>query len=194
MENEDRLRKLKWPTIETSTFFVSLVECYKIVSGINKLNFDNLFEFNKYNSTRANHPYKLYVKPAKCNPYKYYFPIRIVRDWNSLPGSIVDAGSLSRFMSALKRFLNIHQFFALFIYNVLILLIIIVIQFISCKYFLNVYFILYIVQHIYLFLSFYLGRHHRVNLQFSFSRCFYNFEFIILNKYVMLCYVMLKGQ
>ena len=108
MEYEDRLRKLKWPTLETRRLFLSLVECYKIVFGMNKLNFDDLFEITKCNSTRANHPYKLYVKPAKCNPYKYSFPIRIVRDWNSLPGSIVEAGSLSRFKSALKRFLNIY--------------------------------------------------------------------------------------
>ena len=51
--------------------YLSLVECYKIVFGINKLNFDDLFDFTKCNSTRANHPYKLYVKPAKCNPYIY---------------------------------------------------------------------------------------------------------------------------
>ena len=109
MENEDRLKKLKWPTLETSRFFLSLVECYKIVFGINKLNFEGLFEFNKYNSTRANHPYKLYVKPAKCNSCKYSFPIRIVRDWNSPLGSIVEAGSsLNSFKSALKRVLNIH--------------------------------------------------------------------------------------
>ena len=48
-----------------------------------------------------------YLKPAKCNPYKYSFSIRIVRHWNSLPGFVVEAGSLSRFKSALKRFLNI---------------------------------------------------------------------------------------
>ena len=95
MEYEDRLRKLKWPTLETRRLFLSLVECYKIVFGMNKLNFDDLFEFTKCNSTRANHPYKLYVKPAKCNTYKYSFPIRIVRDSNSLPGSIVEAGSLT---------------------------------------------------------------------------------------------------
>ena len=80
----------------------------RIVFGINKLNFDDLFKFTKCNSTRANHPYKLYVEPAKCNPYKYSFSIRIVWNWNSLPGSIVEAGSLSRFKSALKPFLNIH--------------------------------------------------------------------------------------
>ena len=66
MEYEDSLRKLKWPTLETRRLFLSLVECYKIVFGMNKLNFDDLFEFTKCNSTRANHPYKLYVKPAKC--------------------------------------------------------------------------------------------------------------------------------
>ena len=37
MEYEDRLRKLKWPTLETRRLFLSLVECYKIVFGINNL-------------------------------------------------------------------------------------------------------------------------------------------------------------
>ena len=108
MEYEDRLRKLKWPSLETRRLFLILVECYKIGFGINKLNFDDLFKFTKCNSTRANYLDKLYVKPAKSNPYKYYFPIRIVWDRNSLSGSIVEAGSLHRFKSALKRFLNIH--------------------------------------------------------------------------------------
>ena len=37
MEFENRLRKLKWPTLETRRLFLSLVECYKIVFGLNKL-------------------------------------------------------------------------------------------------------------------------------------------------------------
>ena len=74
---------------------------------MNKLHFDDLFEPTKCNSTRVNHPYKLHLKSAKCNPYKYPFPIRIVRHWNSLPGFVVEAGSLGRFKDALKRFLKI---------------------------------------------------------------------------------------
>ena len=109
MEYEERLRRLKWSTLETRLLFVSLAECYKIVfDDLNKPNIDSLFEFTKRNSIRANHPYKLYDKPAKCNPYKYSFFIRIAQDCNSLTGSIVEAGSLSRFKSALKRFLNIR--------------------------------------------------------------------------------------
>ena len=47
MKYEDRLRKLKWPTLETRRLFLSLVECYKIVFGMNKLNFDDLFELTR---------------------------------------------------------------------------------------------------------------------------------------------------
>ena len=90
---------------------------------MNKRNFDDLFELTKCNSTRANHPYKLYVKPAKCNPYKYSFPIRIVRDWNSLPGSFAEAWSLSRF-KVRRNASYISISLVLFIYNVLMLSII----------------------------------------------------------------------
>ena len=49
MEYEDRLRKLKWPTLETRNLFLSIVECYKIVFGMNKLNLDDLLNFTKGN-------------------------------------------------------------------------------------------------------------------------------------------------
>ena len=39
--------KLKWPILETRRLFLSLVECYKIVFGMNKLNFDDLFELTR---------------------------------------------------------------------------------------------------------------------------------------------------
>ena len=87
IEYEERLRKLKWLTLETLT--ISLFS-WIVFDDLNKLNFDNSFEFTRCNSTQANPPHKLYVKPAKCNLYKYSFFIRIVQDWNSLPGSIVD--------------------------------------------------------------------------------------------------------
>ena len=51
---------------KTRTLFLSLVKCYKIVFGMNKLNFDA--QFPKSSSTLTNQPYKLYVKPATCNP------------------------------------------------------------------------------------------------------------------------------
>ena len=46
------------------------------------------------------------------------------------------------------------------------------------------------VHCLYLFLSFITGKQYRVNLQFSFSRCLVFFCSSILNKHVMLWYVM----
>ena len=58
-------------------------------------------------STRANHQYKLYVKPARLNCYKNSFFIRIVKLWNELPRNIVEADNLQHFKSKLKLYLNI---------------------------------------------------------------------------------------
>ena len=65
MEYEDRLTKLKRLTLKTRRLFLSLIECPKIVFGISKLNFDDLFEFTKCNSTRANHPYKSSLRSSR---------------------------------------------------------------------------------------------------------------------------------
>ena len=78
MEYEDRLRKLKWPTLETRGLNVT-----RLLFGVNRLTLDDPFEFITCNSTRTNHLYKLYAKPAECNPYKHSFPIPIGHYWNS---------------------------------------------------------------------------------------------------------------
>ena len=48
------------------------------------LNSMNLFWFF-FNRTGANHDYKLYVKFAILNCYRYSFFVRIVNAWNNLP-------------------------------------------------------------------------------------------------------------
>ena len=60
--------------LKTRWLFLSSAECCMIVfDDFNKPNFDNLFEFTKCDSTRANYPYKLHVKLAKCNLYNFPF-------------------------------------------------------------------------------------------------------------------------
>ena len=107
MEYEDRLKILKWPTLEKRRHYISLVECYKNVFGLNGLNFSDFFELALDTRTRANHPFKLFVKSAKVNPYKYSFFVRIVKDWNNLPLHVVEAESFNIFKTRLKSFLNL---------------------------------------------------------------------------------------
>ena len=82
--------------------YLSLIECYKFVFGYYHLNFCDFFDFSKVGSTRANHPFKLYVK-SDC--YKYSFFIRIVSKWNDLPTDIVEAESLHHFKHKLHLYL-----------------------------------------------------------------------------------------
>ena len=107
MSYEERCKKLGWPDLSARRDYFSLIECYKIVFGItDNLNFGDLFEKSKSSRTRANHRYKLYVKMAKVNSYKYSFFVRIIRPWNNLPSSIVESDSISVFKNRLKQHLN----------------------------------------------------------------------------------------
>ena len=93
----DRCKLLKWPSLSDRRNYLSLIECYKFVFGFYHLNFYDFFEFSKVGSTRANHPFKLYVKSARLDCYKYSFFIRIVSKRNDLPRDIVKAESLHHF-------------------------------------------------------------------------------------------------
>ena len=106
---EHRCSVLKWQTLEKRREFLSLIQCYKIVFGIDHLSFPDFFEFAYRTRTRVNHDYKLYLRRAVCNcSVQIFFFIRIVRKWNDFQGYIVDAESLSVFKSRLKIYLNFY--------------------------------------------------------------------------------------
>ena len=80
MAYEERCKLLGWPKLSTRRLYLSLIECYKIVFGISHLHFDDYLEYTKIKSTRSNQPYKLYIKGAKINSFKYSFFVTIVQD------------------------------------------------------------------------------------------------------------------
>ena len=55
MSYEHRCSLLKWQTLEKRREFLFLVQCYKIVFGIDHLSFPDFFEFAKSTRARANH-------------------------------------------------------------------------------------------------------------------------------------------
>ena len=73
MPYKDHCQLLKWSTLSDHRIYLSLVECYKIVFGFYHLKFEDFFEFATTKCARANHSYKLYIKPAKLNCYKHSF-------------------------------------------------------------------------------------------------------------------------
>ena len=89
---EDRCRLLNWQSLEKRRKFLSFVQCYKIVFGIDSLQFSDILEFTKCNRNNANHDYKLYLKLATRNFHKNSFFVRIVKECNDLPKNVVHAG------------------------------------------------------------------------------------------------------
>ena len=106
MSYEDRCKLLCWSHLTDRRLYFSLIECYKFVFGLNSLSFRDFFEFAS-RRTRSNHNYKLQVKSANCNCYKYSFFVKIIREWNDLPANVVEVGNLRRFKIALKSYMCI---------------------------------------------------------------------------------------
>ena len=88
MSYEERCILLNWNTVQHQREYLSVVECFKTVFGLNGLDFDDYFEFCRSKNTRANHPFKIQTKSAKVNSFKYSFFVRIVKGWNSLPNHL----------------------------------------------------------------------------------------------------------
>ena len=107
MSYEDRCKMLRWSQLADRRLYFSLIECYKLVFGLNSLCFSDFFEFAS-KRTRSNHNYKLQVKSANCNCYKYSFFVKIIREWNDLPANVVEIGNLRRFKTALNAYLGFY--------------------------------------------------------------------------------------
>ena len=83
MPYEERCKMLNCNSLEHRTEYLSLTECYKIVFGLNGLDFNDYFEPCRSKMTRANHQYKIQTKSARVNCFKYSFFVRIIKPWNN---------------------------------------------------------------------------------------------------------------
>ena len=100
---EERLKILQWPTLEKRRDYLSLVECYKTIHGLNGLDPSMYFTFaSDFRQLRSNHRYKLKSVMAKLNSYKYSFFVRVIPIWNSLPEYVAEAESLMAFKERLR--------------------------------------------------------------------------------------------
>ena len=74
MPYEDRCKML-----EEQREYLSLIECYKIVFGLNGLDFNDCFEPCRSKIFTANHQCKIQTKSAYVNCFKYSFFVRIIK-------------------------------------------------------------------------------------------------------------------
>ena len=103
---EDRLKSLGLMNLEDRRMRGDLIQMYKIVNGIEKINLVNGVNFAKslnLNLRRKNDK-RLTRELSKCGSHRYKFLTnRVVAKWNELPQSVVDAESINMFKSHIDR-------------------------------------------------------------------------------------------
>jgi len=97
---ENRLRVLGLTTLAVRRKRGDLIECYKILSGKEKLDPNQFFQRSDTTHLRC-HSHKLSVNLCRLQLRQNFFRQRVISDWNRLPQDVVDAPSVNSFKNRL---------------------------------------------------------------------------------------------
>ena len=81
---EARFKRLNLTTLEIRRIRGDLIEVYRILNGLEKINPDSLFTRSRYTNIRC-HTMKLEKKQVHLDIRKYFFTQRVIDYWNALP-------------------------------------------------------------------------------------------------------------
>ena len=99
----ERLNEAGLISLEKRRVRGDLIQVFKTLKGIDRVNYKNYFEMQNSSRTRG-HSYKLVKKRSNLDIRKYFFSQRIVNEWNNLPQVVVDAESVNSFKNRLDEF------------------------------------------------------------------------------------------
>ena len=97
----ERLLALNIPTLKYRRDRTDMLQVFRIIHGIDRLNFDMFFE--KSQGPTRGHEWKLFKPRATNSIRKNSFSHRTINPWNSLPKSVVECNSLNSFKNALEK-------------------------------------------------------------------------------------------
>ena len=93
---ETRLTKLNLQTLSKRRIRTDLIELYKMIHKISRLEFSNYFTFS-YSGTRGNTLKVSKDRMCSSNIAKHWYFNRVVNAWNSLSNAIVNAENTTTF-------------------------------------------------------------------------------------------------
>ena len=105
MSYEDRLQKLKLPTLAYRRKRGDMIETYKITSGTYDTLIPPLFQQHlDVTMETSGHSKKLYLRRASTNIRRNFFTHRVISIWNSLPENVKSARNVNIFESRLDKY------------------------------------------------------------------------------------------
>ena len=99
----DMLQHLGWQTLQQRRQNAHLVNFYKMSHGLVVVS-PSQYSTPINRATRHHHQYNYVQIPAKAQSYQYSFYPRTIVQWNALPLTVVQAGTLDSFRSRLVAY------------------------------------------------------------------------------------------
>jgi hypothetical protein len=99
---EDRLSQLHLTTLEKRRQRGDLIQTYRIMNQIDKINPDTMFKNAEYQGTRG-HTQKLAKTRPRLDIRKHFYSQRVVDSWNKMTESAVQAPTLLCFKQNLSK-------------------------------------------------------------------------------------------
>ena len=93
---EKRLEYTGLTTLEKRRTRGDMLEVFKTVKGLNKMDYNTFFKISENTNTRG-HKYKLETQRSRLEVRRNFFTRRVVKEWNQLPAAVVDAQSVNSF-------------------------------------------------------------------------------------------------
>ena len=97
LDYEDRLKALNLTTLEERRARGDLIQAYRIITGKDNVNWEQLFTFRENADTRGN-SMKVYKPRLKKSILQRvnFFSKRVVNAWNALPEEVISASTVTR--------------------------------------------------------------------------------------------------
>ena len=109
MSYEDRLQELNLTTLETRRVRGDLLEMFKIVKGLDRIDYADFITFSS--SELRGHSCKLFKPRVLTNFGKFSFSFRVIEEWNMSTQEIVSCNTVMQFKSKLDHYLRFCQGF-----------------------------------------------------------------------------------
>ena len=103
LDYEDRLKRLRLPSLKYRRFRGDIIETYKYTHNLYKLT-NSPIKLDTSNINTRGHSFKLKKSSCNKNIRSKFFTERVVNSWNSLPEDIVNAPTLNALKNRIDKF------------------------------------------------------------------------------------------
>jgi len=100
----ERLRILGLYSLEKRGLRGDLIEMFKILSGREKVDYQQFFEISARPCDLRGHRLKLFKPRCRLNCRRFSYSQRPIDDWNGLPSEIIESTSVNMFKNRLDKF------------------------------------------------------------------------------------------